>query len=220
MRSSTLTVAALAAAMTLAAGTASAVTSLGTFANDYGSDAGKVDPGGTDVLGADFVTVSDQSSGRFSDSFDLSALFGTFQPGYVIDRFELTLEFDDSGPSCPFFLCGLGEIWEVRVQGSDSAVSSDDFFGTLSDPLSPQSFTVSIGTDIGSIDAFQHSVQSQLFEFWFSESSIKADAFDLNSAELEVFGTASVIPLPAGLPLVAGAFALAGLVRRYGRRDA
>ncbi|MEM1315117.1 MAG: hypothetical protein AAGI51_11215 [Pseudomonadota bacterium] len=195
-----------------------AVTSLGTFVNDYGSASGKVDPGGNDVLSADFVTVSDQSRSRFSDGFDLSGLFGTFNPGYSIDRFELTLTFSNAGPSG----CCMGlvrfEDWAVRVQGSDSRASNDDLFVQLDDDLSPQSVTLSVLGDSGSIDAFAHSVDTEFFEFWFSENTIRPDVFDLDQAKLEVFGEATVIPTPFALPMLASAFGLAALVRRRGRR--
>ncbi|MEM6439145.1 MAG: hypothetical protein AAF763_05520 [Pseudomonadota bacterium] len=196
---------------------AQAVTSLGMFVNDYGSDAGKVDPGGTDVLGADFVTVSDSSSTRFSDSFDLSGLFGTFNPGFLIDRLELTLDFSEAGPS-GFWFFGFGESWNVRVQGSNSSASNDDLFVQLNDASAPQSLTVSILSDTGSTDAFVHSLLTENFEFWFSETTTLADNFDLDSAKLEVFGTATVIPTPFALPLLASAFGVAALFRRGSRR--
>lgn len=200
---------------------AHAVTSLGMFVNDYGTGAGKVDPGGNDVLGSDSVRISDDSTSRFFDSFDLSGLFGTFVPGFTIDRFDLTLTFDKAGPSL-----FPTEYWNVRVQGSNSSSALDDLFVPIFDPLSPQTVTISMGTDLLFIDAFAHSVASEKLEFGFSEFTPangffeKPDKFDLDSAKLEVFGEATVIPAPVALPMLASAFGLAAFVRRRTRRQA
>ena len=194
-------------------------TLLGTFLRDCGSAAGKVNPGGSGQPFGNFVPVSDQSSGRFSDAFDVSAL-SCGSIGHSV----LTLTFANAGPSQRRFILRFPtERWQVRVQGSDDRIvnganmSSDDHFATLFDAQSPQSVTVSTATDTGPIDAVAHSAATRNFAFRFSETTTGADAFDLDKADLQVFGA---IPLPAGLPLFAGAAAVAFAVRRHGRRAA
>ncbi|MCD5381004.1 MAG: hypothetical protein LR008_00325, partial [Candidatus Pacebacteria bacterium] len=168
--------------------TVSASTLLYTELHDYGIS--KYDPGGNDPLKADSVKVKDSSSSRFYDSFDLSGITGT------IDRIELTLDFKKAGPFCPLGICALGETWSVRAQGSNSSTASDDSFGQLSDVLSPQTFVYSAATDTGTIDTFLASILSGEFEFWFSEGSIWKDAFNLDTAEINVYGV-SEVSLPA-----------------------
>jgi len=194
-----------AAVLALTSGASFAAT-LGTFTHDYGTGAGQVDPSGTDVVNANSVTVSDQSSGRFSDSFDFSGLAYD-----SIDSFELTLDFAGAGPSL-----FPGEGWAVRVQGSNASAVTDDFFGGLASFLSPQTITISAATDVLLSDAFANSVTTQNFEFWFSEFSGGNDAFTLNSATLTVNGTLpTAVPLPAGLPLMLlGLGGIAALRRR------
>lgn len=59
---------------------------LATYTHTHSRLAGQVDPGGNDVRGFGCVNVSDQSSQRFSDSFDFSGL----NHG-AITSFDLTL---------------------------------------------------------------------------------------------------------------------------------
>jgi hypothetical protein len=193
----------------LAAPMAEAAT-LGVFTRDYGSAPGRVDPGGNDVLSPGYVTVSDQSTSRFFDSFDFSALSAS-----SIDSLTLTLSFSGAGPS--YFLFFPTEIWSVRIQGSTPAAATDDHFTTLSDALSPQTVTLSAATDGGGVNAFAQSLASGQLAFWFSESSLFADAFRLTSASLTVEGTPppAPVPLPAGGLLLLGA--LGGLAARRRR---
>lgn len=198
---------AVAATLAISAPMAQAAT-LGTFTHDYGSDPGKVDPGGNDTLTPDSVIVSDQSSSRFSDVFDFSSLSAA-----AITGFDLVLSFANAGPSLI-----PGELWSVRVQGSNSSSSLDDMFRTLADILSPQTFSLD-GSTLLAGDAFAHSVATKTFSFWFSENTLFADRFALDSASLTVYGTPSAVPLPAGgLLLLGGLGGLAAL--RRARRTA
>ncbi|MDO9639504.1 MAG: VPLPA-CTERM sorting domain-containing protein [Pseudotabrizicola sp.] len=187
-----------------------ATVQLGSFTHNYGSNPGNVNPGGTDALSGNYVTVSDQSSGRFFDSFNFSAL----QIGATVESLALTLAFSGAGPNGLF---GLAETWRVRVQGSNSGASFDDYFAVLRDPNSPQTFTLSAATDTGWINAFATSLLTGTLTFWFSEETLGADNFKLTSASLAVYGTPapSVVPLPAGGFLLIGALGgLAALRRR------
>lgn len=183
---------------------------LGVLIHDYGTGPGQVDPGGNDTLLSDAVVVSDQSSARFFDAFDLSAFAAD-----TIDSFELTLTFEDAGPD--FFAIFPLEAWSVRVQGSDAGSVFDDMFRPLFDPQSPQTITLSASTLLAG-DAFAHSVASGSFEFWFSEFSLQSDAFRLDQAQLTVIGEPAAVPLPASLPLlIAGLGGVAALRRGRGK---
>lgn len=214
-----LTLSALALGIaTLSAPSADALGVIWSQTNDYGLGTSKVDPGGNDVRGPDFVTVSDDSSQRFFDEFDFSTLnFAS------IDRFDLELTFSDAGPN-GFF--GAKETWRARVPGTDSSFTGDtggdnsgqanDYFRTLFDAASPQTITVSMSTDTGTIDAFSEAVRIKKFIYGFSEVTgsggflnlPEPDDFDLDSAQLDIVG---VVPLPGAIWML-GALSGLGLV--------
>lgn len=197
----------IAAALCLGLEANAAPVLLDSYLHSYGTNAGHIDPAGSDTLGGDFVQVSDTSSTRFSDVFDLSGLVYD-----TITSFDLTLTFRDAGPSLI-----PGELWSVRVQGSNSASSLDDLFAVLiGSGWSNQTVTLSTGTDLLTVNAFAQSVASESFAFWFSEFTPGTDKFKLASAELDVYGTApTTVPLPAGGLMLLGAFGgLAALRRR------
>jgi hypothetical protein len=189
---------ALAAALALPALSQAATV---TLTHDYGI--GGHDPAGNDRLGAGYVMVKDQSTHRFSDSFNWASL------GFAsIDSLALTLDFSRAGPSLL-----PGELWKVRVQGSAFGSFLDDMFMPLASVLSPQTLTLDLGTDTRFINAFAHSVATQTLTFWFSEFSPGGDGFRLNSAALDINGTfappssvvPAVVPLPATGLLLLGA---------------
>lgn len=193
-------------AAALAAPAAEAAT-LGVFTRDYGSGPGRIDPGGNDVLATGHVTVSDQSTSRFFDSFDFSSL--TYSS---IDSLTLTLSFSGAGPSfVPF------EAWAVRVQGSNASSSSDDRFAALTDAASPQSVTLTLAADVLGVNAFAHSLATEQLTFWFSEFTPGADSFRLVSASLTVSGTPAAVPLPAAGGLLLGALGGLAVLRRRRR---
>lgn len=191
--------------------TASAATVLLTDTHTYG--VGQYDPSGTDVLSPGYVTVSDQSAGRFADTFSLAGL----APGSVVTGLDLVLTFASAGPSCPLGICGIGEVWSVRAIGSATG-SGDDYFATILDILSPQTFSMSAATDTGTIDAFANALATGQFQFWFSESSLGPDSFRLQSATLNVLGDMAPVPLPATAPLLLAAMGGLAFLKRRSRQ--
>lgn len=182
---------------------------LGVFTHDYGRGPGKVDPAGNDYLGTNYVKVSDASTSRFADGFDFSAL-----SGHAIDGLELTLSFAGAGPSF-----SPKELWAVRLQGFAPALSTDDQFGFLVDPWSPQTFRADAASDaFFSSSAFARSLAAGRLDFWFSEFTHGLDKFKLASARLTVTGLPAAVPLPAGGLLLLGA--LGGVVALRRRRKA
>ena len=164
---------------------------IGTFMHDYGSDPGKIDPGGNDVLSADYVEVSDQSSSRFSDDFDFSGLNYS-----SIDEFELTLRFRDTDDTFWFVFL---EDWQVRPGDSSNLLDMDRV-----DDWSTQTFIID-----SSIDTFDTMVSNQNFDLWFAEEAFGANQFKLDYAELEIHGT--LVPAPAAVWLfVTGILGFAG----------
>jgi hypothetical protein len=153
---------------------------LGTVFHDYGSATGKVDPAGNDALFADYVTVSDSSTSRFSDAFNFSALSYS-----SVSYFELTLSFTKTND--------LFESWSARPGASTTLPS----LTRVGDVLTTQ--TITFGP---SVDTFASSVAAQSFNLWFAEQGWGAHNFNLYDAKLSVFGEVSSVPEPSTLAML------------------
>ncbi len=183
-----------------------------TATHTYGNGPTDTDPGGTDPLSLNYVTVIDNSAVRFSDSFDFSSVAYT-----TISSITLTLDYYRAGPG----LIPL-ELWNVRILGSNNASATDDQFGLLADLFAPTSYVLTAATDsfLGR-SAFANALSTEALTFWFSEFTDQiggADAFRLRSARIDIVGDLVPVPLPAtGLLLIAGLGGLAALRRRRSR---
>jgi len=153
---------------------------IGEISHDYGSAVGKLDPSGNDPLSADYVTVKDSSTNRFSDVFDFSAFDYT-----SIDHFEVTLNFTQTN--------GALESWRARPGSSTSLPA----LTKVGDVLTSQTFTFGPSTD-----TFASSVAAEKFNLWFSEEGFGANDFRLFDAKLAVFGEAAAVPEPGTLGML------------------
>jgi hypothetical protein len=206
-------------AATLLSGVGSAQASSFTFTHDYGL--GKFVPGGTDTLGSDFVEVSDQSTERFNDSFDLS--------GLIMDNstvFELSLTYSDTDNRNVYGISP--EEWAARVQGDDKSAGADDddeifVLDRVGSSDVTSVFTLDASDDVAPKNAFQTTLSNEKFEFWFADGiswigGAGPNEFKLYSATLEVSG-ASVVPIPAAAWLFGSALVgMAGLGYRRSRQ--
>ena len=182
---------------------------LGVVTHDYGI--GQYDPSGNDALTADGVTVSDQSTSRFSDVFDFSAFAGS------VTSLELQLVYNGAGPNCPFGVCSLGETWQARLQGSNSSGQNDDLFVNLANSLSPHTIVLTPGTDVGAVNVWSHSMATSALGMWFSENSAGSDVFSLKSATLTVYGDPASVPEPVTVAMLGLGLIGAGVARRRQR---
>lgn len=168
---------------------------LGTISHDYGSGAGKINPGGNDPLFADYVAVSDRSSQRFADSFDFSGLEYS-----RIDFFELRLRFSRSANG---FIPFLGrEDWRVRAGESWDLLDMNRV-----GPWTMQTFMID-----GAIDTFDAMVAAGTFDLRFAELSLRRHRFRLDEAVLGIHG--APVPIPGAVWLLgSGLLALIGIRR-------
>jgi len=150
----------------------------------------------------------------FSESFDFSSVAYT-----AIDRFVLTLDVAGARDESGFFLFfgPFFEDWSIRVQGSDTGGFADDSFSDITGD-GTVSFTLDAASDGGTVDAFANSVATGIYTFWLAEGSadsiVNNPSITISSAQLQVFGEVAPVPLPAGLPLLAGALGGLAFLRR------
>ena len=183
---------------------------IGTITRDYGSSPGDVSAlslgaGSCDTLNAHSITVRNGSNcTRFDDVFD----FASMNPA-TVDALVLTLTFANT--DSPF------EAWVVRPASSTSKGSNllfDYLFSTGS-----SSMTETFVFDALDLDMFKSIVADDSFYLWFAQQGFGSQSFTLESASLEVFGSAKV-PEPTSLALLAAAAAALVLTRRRPRRQA
>lgn len=198
----------LAGAALMAATSAwAAPTPIASYTHNYGNGAGQVNPGGSDLLSNGYVTVSDQSRDRFSDSFDFSALAFS-----SIDHFALSLNYSDVSGNLP--LLGLPvEAWYARPGGTDQ------FRSFQLTPVASRPGSISFKIDSSLAPEFGQMVASKNFYFWFAEQTLGADSFKLYSAQLDIYGgqnaaRSSTVPEPASLVLLGLGLAGMGIMRR------
>lgn len=206
-----MTLAALALAMTsVVAPQADAATLLGTFTHKYGSNPGRIDPAGSDTLNPKSVTVSDDSSTRFSDSISFASL------NYLnISHVKLKLTYSGATPdfaqSCPSCYVFWRERWTTDFLGLDDSTNTDNLRTQL-DGSPVQVIKLSLAKDLGAVTAFARLLATEALSFRFNEWSNGNDSFRLSSAKLEVYG--APVPLPASGLMLAGALGGAALIRR------
>lgn len=175
---------ALLAGMMLTLTVSAWATPIGSYTHNYGI--GQVDPGGNDVLSTGYVTVSDQSTERFNDSFDFSGLNYS-----SIDHFDLTLTYSniDTHKRYDTFWGELytGEFWHVRP----GELNRPSDFGLNPVGNTPASSTYTINSDFDS--QFNKMLSGKEFKFWLAEETSGKDNFNLYSAKLDIYGTAPAI---------------------------
>jgi hypothetical protein len=180
-----------------------------TIVHDYGTSTNTrpIAGGEGTRTAATYVTVDDnRSQGRapFYDAFDLSSIAGT------ITSLTLNLTIADAGPGATGLAAWFSESWRVygTINGNTST-SAGVGPVQLGDPL-VYSLAWTFLVDAG--DVLQQAVTSGLFAFWFGDEAFGSNSLKLYDATLSVTSTTAAVPLPAGLPLLAGGLALLGML--------
>ena len=153
-------------------GTAVAAVTTQTTVHSYGNSAGQVDPAGTDILGNGFVTVADNSSTLFSDSFSFSSF------GYSsITSLVLTLNYSGvAGYENWFTHAGYGETFATASLPAN-----------IGSPIRAYTFDSTSNSS-----TFSAMVTGKSLNLLFSEATPGDDKFQLNSASLAVTGVPAV----------------------------
>jgi uncharacterized Zn-binding protein involved in type VI secretion len=174
-----------------------------SITHDYGSGAGKVDPGGQDPLSENYVTIydTDPNTGykRFNDTFDFQGLFSE------VTSFELTLVFSNTN-NWNYWICP--EDWRVRPGDSTTLLYMDRKGDT---PYTQTFVFTSANTD-----TFNAMVAAGVFDLWFADKAAGANNFKLYSATLTINGTEAAVPIPGAAWLLgSGLVGLVGLRRKF-----
>jgi hypothetical protein len=183
-----------------------AVTTTTDYVNDYGTGAGKVIPkyGSVGQMSSDYVTVKDSADNIGNRFYDQIA----FDNSGTIDSLSLTLTISGGLDNVTWGI--FPEDW--RVYGStNGGTSVTDRLQLGSALTNGGNWVVTLLATAGSA-IFDQAVNSGLFAFWFGDEAFGSNSFKLYDATLSVTSTTAAVPLPAGLPLLAGGLALLGML--------
>ena len=196
-----------------AASANAAVVTLGTIDKEYGFAADHGDQastGGTscDTLNATSITVRDggaKNCGRFNDTFDFSAM-----KYKSIDNLKLTLGFSNTNNyNLLLGFIPVAEDWRLIIADSDGRSSNKLLDMTNSTGAFSQTFMINATTHA---NVFANITNNGKFQMWFGDEAWGANNFNLNSAKLEVTGTA--VPEPSSVALFGISMLAAASARR------